>query len=396
MVQKSFDGIDWTFRDHGSASGSVLADEKERDLGPFMGSELCTVVEAAYSLAYTYQVHGRSSDADRAERAIFNAFPVMLTGDKWSHQYMTQPNQPFAVNTTTGDGQVPPLFTTANSGLATTYGLEPVYPCCTVNHPQGYPKFVSNSWAAVGERGLAHVLLSPSTVTTTVNGGRVTVSCVTAYPFGDMLSYRIKTDKPFDLYIRVPEWSHSFETVQGAVEPPKRDATSGMYKMRIKPGQTKIVCSIAADVRTEPRANDTVAVLHGNLLYALDVGFSQTSSFPHAYTDPKGPGLSHLPFPQLRDYYITNTQPWNVAIDPSTLKYHGQDEVKLPNPIFEHGAPPNYITVDGCEINWGLRLGATPDWAPPDRTCIGERRSFRLIPYGAAKVHMSDLPVVKF
>ncbi|KAM4064437.1 beta-L-arabinofuranosidase domain-containing protein [Hirsutella rhossiliensis] len=369
MVQKSLDAISWTFRYHGSASGSVLADEIERDLGPSMGSELCTAVETAYSLVYMYQVLGRSEHADRAERAIFNAFPAMMTGDKWAHQYMAQPNQPFALNTTASDGHLPPLFTTANSGSPPPL-----------------------AWS----RCLAHVLLGPSTVTATVDGGSVAISCDTAYPFDDTLSYTITTDRQFNLYIRVPRWSHSFKAVQGLINLPKRDATSGMYKILVNPDQTKVVCIVSTEVRTEARANDTVAVLYGNLLYALDVGFSQTSSFPHAWYDTRGPGLSYLPFPQLRDHYINSTTPWNVAIDPATLRYHGLSGARLPDPVFEHGAPPNHITVDGCEISWGLRLGITPDWAPSNRTCIGERRSFKLVPYGAAKVHMSDLPVVKF
>ncbi|KJZ77191.1 hypothetical protein HIM_03512 [Hirsutella minnesotensis 3608] len=393
MSKKTFDGIDWTFRYHGSASGSVLADERERGLGPFMGSELCTAVETAYSLAYTFQVLGRNSDADRAERTIFNALPVMVTGDKWAHQYMAQPNQPFALNTTASDGHVPPLFTTANSGVSTTFGMEPQYPCCTVNHPQGYPKFVSNSWVAVGSTGLAHVLLSPSTVSTTIDGAAVTVDCDTSYPFDNTLSYRVKASRDFDLFIRVPEWSPSLR-ISGV--PAEREVKTGMYKVAIKAGQSSFSCLVETAVRTEERSNNTVSVFFGNMLYALDVGASQTSSYPHAYFDTKGPGLSYLPFPQLRDYYIKNTKPWNVAIDPSTLQYHGPKDNELPDPIFEQGAPPNYMTVDGCELSWGLRLGVSPDWAPKNRTCIGEKKGFRLVPYGSAKVHMSDLPVVRF
>ncbi|PHH84508.1 hypothetical protein CDD83_1832 [Cordyceps sp. RAO-2017] len=397
LVQKSLDAVAWTFEHHGSASGSILADEKERDLGPFMGSELCTAVETAYSLAYLYQVLGRNEHADRAEQAIFNAYPAMMTGDKWAHQYMAQPNQPSAVDTAGPDGRVPPLFTTANSGVATVFGLEPVYPCCTVNHPQGYPKFVSNSWVAVGRAGLGHALLSPSTVAATVNGGSVTVACRTAYPFDNTLVYSVRADKEFDLHVRVPAWAASFEvSAQNAPVPVEADPETGMHKMRVGAGRHEIRCTIHAGIRTQARANDTVAVFYGNLLFALDVGASWTSSDPHAYYDPRGRGLSSLPFPQLRDYYVRSTKPWNVAVDPSTLRYHGVEGRRLPDPVFEHGAPPNYMTVDGCRISWGLRLGVTPDRPPTNRTCIGERESFRLMPYGAAKVHMSELPVVKF
>lgn len=402
MLVKSQNAVDWTFQYHGSASGSVLADEWERDLASYIGSELCTAVETSYSLAYMYQVLGNNSYADRAERTIFNAFPVMLTGDKWAHQYMDQPNQPFALSTIAPDGSVPQVFTTANSGVATTFGMEPLYPCCTVNHPQGYPKFVSNSWVMY-KGGLAHALLSPSTVTTVVNGGAVKVECETNYPFSNVLRYTVTADKPFTLYLRMPEWSDSKSSTLSQIGASTSrlttdaDPTTGMTQIAVNPGQTTITYVIVAGVRTEQRPNNSVAVFYGNLLYALDVGFSQTSSLPHAYYDPRGPGISGLPFAELRDYYVNSTKPWNVAIDPSTLQYHGvSDSATLPDPIFEQGAPPNYMIVDGCEIDWPLYLGVTPDRPPLTRSCVGERTSYRLVPYGGAKVHMADLPTITF
>ncbi|KAK5994129.1 hypothetical protein PT974_07569 [Cladobotryum mycophilum] len=404
MVQKGRDAVNWSFQYHGSSSGSILADEHERDLSSFIGSELCTAVETSYSLAYMYQVHGESSYADRAERTIFNALPVMMTGDKWAHQYMASPNQPFALNTTQSNGNVPPVFTTANSGVATTFGMEPLYPCCTVNHPQGYPKFTSNSWGAVGRGGLAHTLLSPSSVTTTVNGGSVTITCDTNYPFTNTLVYTVKTSKDFDLYLRMPEWSNrgsSKLSLKGSTPSSvsiSSDSTSGMAHIPIRAGATQVTYVIVTDIRTEQRPGNTISVFYGNLLYALDVGFKQTSSLPHASWDPKGPGIDGLPFKQLRDYYYSATEPWNIAIDPSTLKYHGiSPNANLPEPIFEQNAPPNFISVDGCEISgWNLYMGVTPDVPPTSVKCSGKRKTYKLIPYGAAKVHMSELPVIKF
>lgn len=394
LRRKSHDAVDWTFKYHGSASGTVLADEKQTGSAPYVGSELCTAVETSYSLAYLYQALGSNSFADRAERTIFNAFPTMLTGDKWAHKYMDQANQPWAINTTREDGQTPPVFTTANSGVATTLGMEPQYPCCTVNYGQGYPKFISNSWVRV-DSGLGHALLSPSKIKTTVNNGTVSIICETLYPFENTFSYIIDAEADFDFYVRVPEWATGFIIIpiSGILV---RGGRKGMQKIPVNAGRSYVTYIIETRLRTEPRPGNAVAVFHGNLLYALDVGFSQTSSYPHAYGNPKGPGLDYLPFKELRDYYITNTKPWNVAIDPSTMNYHGVGFEGLSNPIFEQGAPPNFVTVDGCEVKWNLYMEATPDWAPANPVCIGDRKTYILRPYGATKIHMSDLPVVRF
>ena len=84
LLQTASDGVDWTMRYHGAASGTVLADEREDGLDPFSGSELCTAVETMFSMTYLYQALGDPKYAEYAELATFNAMPVMLTGDWWA------------------------------------------------------------------------------------------------------------------------------------------------------------------------------------------------------------------------------------------------------------------------------------------------------------------------
>ena len=394
--------VDWTMKYHGAPSGTILADEIQRDLAPFMGSELCTAVETAYSLSYMAHVFGTSSWADQAELITFNALPVMLTDDMWAHQYMDQPNQPWA-NNNTQDFDVHAkehVFTTADSGVATTYGWEPQYPCCSVNHPQGYPKFVTQSWGRLGADGIVHLLLSPSTLTTDVSGHPTTIECVTEYPFSDQLRYKVQAQTPFELYIRIPSSaqasSSSFSIDQGANHSLDLD-DNGLHKVQVPSGQTVIDIRLDIPIRTAPRSNNTISVYRGNLLYALEVPSSITSSLPHESGDPTGPGLSNYTsqFPQLRDYYYTNSSTWNIAIDPDTIQYHSVDSSGLSSPVWSQADKLSYLTVQGCEIGWDLYLDATPNWAPEDRTCRSAAKEYRLLPYGATKLHMSELPIVK-
>jgi len=315
FITSASNAVEWTFKYHGAPSGTILADESQRDLAPFMGSELCTAVETGYSLAYLYHALGTNSFADRAELVIYNALPVMLTHDMWGHQYMSRPNGPWAQRQL----DRPSLFTTSG-GMATVFGLEPQYPCCTVNHPQGYPKFLANSWARAGN-GLAHVLLSPSVVNTTVpNVGRVVISCETNYPFSSTLEYAIDSEAPFDFYIRLPSWavaSASTVTVaQGAgaaeqvsitVSP---DPKTGLQRVKLPSGKSRVIYTVGSAIRVEARERGAVSVYVGNLLYALDVGEAITTSLPHRYFDAAGEGTREFGgWDKVRDFYISNTKP---------------------------------------------------------------------------------------
>lgn len=322
LLNVTYKGVDLTFQYKGAPSGTILADESQRDLAPFMGSELCTAVETAYSLAYLYHALGTNSFADRAELAIFNAVPTMLTHDLWAHQYMTRPNGPWALNQ---DGK-PSLFTTSN-GVATVFGLEPQYPCCTVNFPQGYPKFLANSWATT-EKGLVHALLSPSTVDTTIpNVGRVVIKCETAYPFSERLSYTVHADGAFDLYLRFPSWGVQTKSVlslstAGAETKTIRlspDAHTGLLHVSVPKGKSTVEYHINTPVRVErrPRVDGAVSVYVGNVLYALDVGENITTVLPHRYWDTHhGGGTTEFSqYENVRDHYFNNTKP--VRVSPS-------------------------------------------------------------------------------
>jgi len=379
--------VDWTLKYHGSASGTILADERIDGLDPYYGSELCTDVETIYSLAYNYIAIGDRDYADRCELAAYNALPVAVSSDWWSHQYMTQPNQPFSMNLT----QTP--FYDDNT-QSQTFGLEPNYPCCTVNHPQGYPKFIMYSYLRKGSSGLVHALLSPGHVKTQILGKDVSVDCQTEYPFSNQLSYTIVSEVSFQLYLRVPTWA-TYATVSEAHQNRTSlpDSQSGLMEIQISPGTTKIQYEIGMELRTAPRANDTISVYRGPLLYALHVPHKISSSSPKFYNQTTYPPGTYPA--EAQDHSLINTTEWNVAIDPSTLVYH-VGSGPLPIPTFLDGQLPMYFTAKACLIKWPMFLNAVPGSPIPknERKCLGEIFNAILRPYGSTKLHMSDLPTI--
>ena len=78
---------------HRSLAGTIIADEYISDLNPSRGAELCIAAEVLFSSAYIYQFLGDNDIADWVEQTAFNALPVSLTPDWWSHQYVQQENQ---------------------------------------------------------------------------------------------------------------------------------------------------------------------------------------------------------------------------------------------------------------------------------------------------------------
>ncbi len=354
-----------------------------------------------YSLSYLYQALGENWYADYAERTAFNALPGAMSPDWWARQYMAEPNQPWTKNLS----QTP--FSDVNT-VGQMFTLEGNYPCCTVNHPQGYPKFLSASFVAAGTDGLAHALLAPANVTTTLkNGANVTITTTTNYPFDLDLVYTVKTSAPFGFFVRVPGWaikSQSTTALNTTDDPPTAvdpDPSTGMHQVPIpSAGTFQVRYHLETALRTEPRPSGSVAVYHGALLYGLAIAGSESSTVPWDYQTkaPMRPGYAP---PQARDWTIVNASAWNYAIDPDTLQYHYGGQAApgkaLANPIWAPSAPPNYVTASACLISWPLYKGSVPGRvpAPAQRVCLGDVVTVQLRPYGSTKLHMVDLPTMR-
>ncbi|KAF9011853.1 hypothetical protein BDQ17DRAFT_792870 [Cyathus striatus] len=373
-------GWDLLFQYHGRPSGIFAADEYLAGLEAVRGTELCLVVETMFSGSYLYQVIGDPKFADRVERITYNALPATLTGDMWSRQYLQQQNQIAAKN-------MNPNPFPNDGAYSNVFGLEPNYPCCTVNHPQGWPKFISNAFLTTpDQKSLIHLYLGPfSTKITLASSNRVSATVDTLYPFSDTLTTTITASKSFTYFVRIPGWvSGGTIAVNNGHAQPVRPV-SGLHAVSINAGTTKFTLNLPAPITIESRPHGSVAVHRGPLHYALDIAHNQTVLTRNSQQ------------PLAVDLEFDATAAWQYAIDPSTLKFSttASSSAKLPSPVFDSGKPPLIITANACPIAWPVAGDTFVSQPPTSPACTGAETTITLRPYGSTKLRIGEFPVFK-
>ncbi|KAG4260862.1 hypothetical protein FPRO03_02685 [Fusarium proliferatum] len=390
LVHQTKAAVDMTVKYQTSVSGTIIGDEHLGALSPQRGSELCMAVESIFSYAFLYRFHGVNSYADKAELAAFNAFPAAMSPDWWSHQYVTQTNQIRSGNLTQN-----PFFNVVS--YANTYGLEPNFPCCTVNHPQAYAKYVASSYAKINESSVAHILLGPTSVETHIKGKKLKVKCETSYPFDSILKYTIESKTEFDFAVRIPGWTTPKANIEmnGGRSKTVAPDDSGLHHTTILPGITTLTLELPMEVRVAMR-NSSASIYYGPLLYAFDIPYTETHHQPLNWTDRK-PLPNDEVHPHSHDYVLEPTELWQYAIDPDSIvvKTSTSTVKNLPNPIFAKDAPPVFLTVDAWKIAWPTD-NDTAAWPPINPVVDKDKKEkIKLMPFGSAKLHIAQFPVAK-
>ncbi|KAJ7754451.1 hypothetical protein B0H16DRAFT_1542388 [Mycena metata] len=403
--QNTFDRLDMLYKYHGRASGTFSADEHYAGLNPSRGTELCAVVEQIFSLALIYQTFGNNSVADRAEKIAYNALPAGILHDWSAHQYDQQVNQIWA--------QVidPPPWGD-NGPNSNVFGFEPNYPCCTVNHPQAYPKFWSHSFFAdPSSNAVIHAFLGPFSFTSTLaNANHVQVSVDTLYPFGGALTYTISATKPFSFKIRVPTFAQnnaaSTISINGARATALTTDAMSLHTVNVNAGKTVLNVNLHQPLEVEVRTGGAVAITRGALNFAVEINYNETVApglrSAQALGDvvvlyPNAPASYITPFDNhTHDNTLLPTSNWSLAIDPSTIVVSDKSATTkaIPYYAWAPGSSPVTMTATACLIEWGLTLGTAS--APPvsPNTCIGNHFQVNLVPFGAAKLRLGEIPVM--
>jgi len=362
---------------HGTAAGIFTCDEHFAGREPFQGTELCTVGEQMYSLEHAISILGDAKLADRLERIAYNAWPGTFDAKMWAHQYDQQANQVLCT--------VDKRNWTNNRDDANTYGLEPHFGCCTANFHQGWPKFAANCWMASPDGGLVAAVYAPSTVTSVIKGQKLTIEERTEYPFDDRIVLTVRTEKPveFPLYVRIPEWARRRRVVvAGDAEAELKEGSYKRINRTWRDGDT-VELTFPMDVRLEGRLRGAVSVHRGPLVYSLRIGEEWRKikgQEPHA------------------DWAVHPTTPWNYALvidQKKNLQLSFVLEKRaMGEYFFDSKLSPVVLWVRGRRVpQWQMEKNSAGP-TPQSPVMTAEKiEDIALIPYGAAKLRITEFPV---
>ena len=349
---------------NGTPVETFTGDECLSGLSPIQGTELCSVVELMYSYEHLFAKTGDNKWAERLEVAAFNALPATISEDMWTHQYVQMSNQ-IACQKFPGRS----LFRT-NTEEAHLFGLEPHFGCCTSNFNQGWPKLTLSAFMHNDDTVIA-ALPIPTTLTT----DGYTVSLDTNYPFDNRFTYHVEAARDMTLQMRVPSFAKNL-TVDGTA--------ADTVSVAVKAGESRTV-TVTFDTEAEfiTRPHGLHAVKCGSLLFSLPIAYDKEMFEYERNGVPRK-------FPYC-DYELTPKAPWAFGFADESLAVERRTVAAVP---FSESKPPVTVTVNLKPIDWGFEDGFETVCAkvPESRKATADQAAMTLIPYGCAKLRMTELP----
>lgn len=337
------------------------------------GAELCSVVELMYSCELLYAITGDPVWADRLEKMAFNALPATISDDMWTHQYVQMTNQ---ISCIRFPGKS--IFRT-NGREAHMFGLEPEFGCCTANHVQGWPKLVTSNFLHA-EDGVRIMSLLPSELSTEIDGVPLRVRIDTEYPFRFTAKVQITAEQKLHtaIHIRVPAFAKSC-TLDG-----KPQYGPEIVICRDFDGTSEFEIRLTDKPRMVERPYSLNCVEYGPFVFALPIEAEyKMYEYVRKDVERKAPYC---------DYELYPKSEWRYAFADSVFSVEETEGSDVP---FDSHAPRLKIKSHLCRINWEHAEGFehVSAVAPRSAIAIGAAEEISLIPYGCAKLRMTEMPM---
>lgn len=361
---------------NGTAVETLTGDECLGGVDNNRGTELCSVNELMYSFEWLYQATGKAVWLDRLERAAFNALPAAFSKDMWTHQYVQMVNQ---IDASTFEGK---SFFGTNTSEAHIFGLEPHYGCCTANGAQGYPKLCTSVFAK-GRGSVICTMMLPAELDTRINGADVKVRIDTRYPFRHSAKYTVSASSAvkFKLKIRIPSWSSGI-SLNGVFTESKGYITIDKEFF----GEETFEVELFGKPRLVTRPYDLKCAEWGPLVFALPIKGKATIK------EYEKKGVTRK-FPYC-DYETKNDGEWRYGFASDELKVVFAEGDDYP---YSCDSPSVTLAAKLSRVDWRYAEGYTSvsNRTPASRKALSPAEEAILIPYGAAKLRMTEMPKVK-
>ncbi len=361
---------------HGLPNGMFSCDEHFAGRNPSQGSELCTVVEAMFSLEQSLAILGDAAIGDRLERIAFNALPGTFTDDMWAHQYNQEPNQV--------EVSLHRKPWTTDGPESNLYGLEPNFGCCTANFHQGWPKFAASLWMASGDDGMVAAAYSPCEVRTMIGGKAVHVIEETDYPFRGAVRITVNpaAKVKFPLRLRIPAWADgTVVKVNGTEE--TRPAVAGFARIDRTWGEGDVVeIAFPMTPKLSTGYRESVSVERGPLVFSYPIAEDWVKLRRRGMTT---------------DWQVFPASEWNYGLVVGDTAHTLTSE--------EHPVGGSPFALNGTPVTLQVAARKVPSWRAvdgvadpvPESPVASEeaQETITLVPYGAAKLRITAFPRVK-
>ena len=352
--------------------------------------ETCDITDYTWSLYYLAKATGNAEYFDKIEKCIFNAGIGSVLEDFKGLQYFSCCNQ-LVLDSRSNHN----VFFCGDKWMS--YRPNPGTECCPGNVNRFMPNFISKTWMKDESCGVYATAFGESVLTTEINGNKIVIEEKTSYPFNDCILFEIDSETDFDFYLRVPIWAKSCY-----INGKKQEAiNSGFILVKVYNGKSKVNLEFNCPIH-ENNYNGGVYYQKGALLYSFGMKGERIID--------NNEDRSTKEFPA---YNIYPDKKWNYAIKTGNANFinEGCDlkwdlDFKLP-----------YIEVECAEIsNFNIKrkkkvlactnlyqkiyiektgeFQFTPS-IPKKFNVLSERRKLRLYPFGACKVRLTVLPIIK-
>jgi hypothetical protein len=245
------------------------------------------------------------------------------------------------------------------------------------------------------DEGIAVAAYGPSQAHFTSRGVPVRVAMDTDYPFREMVTLTLETDRAvrFPLVLRIPAWADG-ATVRIATAPPVSMRAGSLHRIeREWSGRTELAIEFPMKPNVSVRYNESVCIERGPLVYSLKIGEQWT----RVNADKPHRELPH------GDFEIRPTTPWNYGLVASQDGVAGLRFEERPvgeQPFSPEGAGMIAAATARRIPSWKIERGwagelspADAAWADPSRRSVSEsEESVTLIPYGCTNIRITEFP----